>query len=195
MKAVARRPVGRPAAATREELLAEARRRFLRGDRVELQDVAQRLGLARMTVYRWFGSRDGLMGEVLAQLGEGLVDDAATNTREQGRRGLLELFGRVNRDIASSDALSAYLRREGLPALRVLTASDGVVHPRMVASIERVIRAELGEDDDLLGAIDPGTLAFAIVRLAESFLYNDASTDIRGDVDRLRDVQAALLGI
>jgi hypothetical protein len=72
----------------------------------------------------------------------------------------------------------------------------------MVASIERVIRSELGEDDDLLGedddllgAIDPGTLAFAIVRLAESFLYNDASSDIRGDVDRLRDVQAALLGI
>jgi hypothetical protein len=64
----------------------------------------------------------------------------------------------------------------------------------MVASIERVIRAELG-DDDLLGAIDPGTLAFAIVRLAESFLYNDASSDIRGDVGRLRDVQAALLGI
>jgi AcrR family transcriptional regulator len=182
--------------------LAEARRRFLRGERIELQDVAQRLGLARMTVYRWFGSRDGLMGEVLAQLGEGLVDDAATHTREQGRRGLLELFGRVNRDIASSDALRSYLRREGLPALRVLTASDGVVHPRMVASIERVIRSELGEDDDLLGedddllgAIDPGTLAFAIVRLAESFLYNDASSDIRGDVDRLRDVQAALLGI
>ena len=84
MKAVARRPVGRPAAATKEELLAEARRRFLRGERVELQDVAQRLGLARMTVYRWFGSRDGLMGEVLAQLGEGLVDAAAAHTREAG---------------------------------------------------------------------------------------------------------------
>jgi hypothetical protein len=64
----------------------------------------------------------------------------------------------------------------------------------MVASIERAIRAELGEEAGI-GGIDPGTLAFAIVRLAESFLYNDASSDIRGDVDRLRDVQAALLGI
>ena len=194
MKAVARRPVGRPAAATREELLGEARRRFLAGERVELQDVAQRLGLARMTVYRWFGSRDGLMGEVLAQLGEGLVDAAAARTREHGRRGLLELFGHVNRDVASSQALRSYLRREGLPALRVLTASDGVVHPRIVAAIERVIRSELA-GQDAVGAVDPGTLAFAIVRLAESFLYNDASSDIRGDVDRLRDVQAALLGI
>jgi AcrR family transcriptional regulator len=171
MKAVARKQVGRPAAATREELLAEATRRFLRGERVELQDVAQRLGLARMTVYRWFGSRDGLIGE-----------------------GLLDLFGRVNRDVASSAALRSYMRREGLAALRVLTASNGIVHPRMVASIERVITAELSADEGIR-TLDHGTLAFAIVRLAESFLYNDASSDIRGDVDRLRAVQAALLGI
>lgn len=194
MKAVARKSVGRPAAATREELLAEATQRFLRGERIELQDIAQRLGLARMTVYRWFGSRDGLIGEVLAQLGEGLVLNATANTRERGRHGLLELFGRVNRDVAQSSALRSYLRREGLGALRVLTASNGAVHPRMVASIERAIRTELGEET-ATGGIEPGTLAFAIVRLAESFLYNDASSDIRGDVDRLRDVQAALLGI
>jgi AcrR family transcriptional regulator len=194
MKAAARKPVGRPAAATREQLLAEATERFLRGERIELQDVAQRLGLARMTVYRWFGSRDGLIGEVIAQLGEGLVQTATANTRERGRHGLLELFGSVNRDVARSSALRAYLRREGLGALRVLTASNGVVHPRMVASIERAIRAELAEEADT-GGIDPSTMAFAIVRLAESFLYNDASSDIRGDVDRLREVQAALLRI
>jgi hypothetical protein len=35
----------------------------------------------------------------------------------------------------------------------------------------------------------------AIVRLAESFLYNDAIFGIRGEVERLREVQAALLGV
>ena len=42
---------------------------------------------------------------------------------------------------------------------------------------------------------DPETLAYAIVRLAEAFLYNDAAIGIRGDHARLREVQAALLGI
>ena len=42
---------------------------------------------------------------------------------------------------------------------------------------------------------DPETLAYAIVRLAEAFLYNDAVTGIRGDHERLREVQAALLGV
>ena len=43
--------------------------------------------------------------------------------------------------------------------------------------------------------VDTSTLAYAIVRLAESFLFNDAVAGMRGDVDRLREVEAALLGV
>jgi Tetracyclin repressor-like, C-terminal domain len=42
---------------------------------------------------------------------------------------------------------------------------------------------------------DPDTLAYAVVRLAEAFLYNDAAIGIRGDHVRLREVEAALLGV
>ena len=33
------------------------------------------------------------------------------------------------------------------------------------------------------------------MRLAEAFLFNDAAAGMRGDVDRLRDVEAAILGV
>ena len=39
------------------------------------------------------------------------------------------------------------------------------------------------------------TLAYAIVRLAEAFLYNDAAAALEGQVDGLRAVEAALLGL
>jgi hypothetical protein len=42
---------------------------------------------------------------------------------------------------------------------------------------------------------EPETLAYAIVRLAEAFLYNDAAIGLRGDHGKLRDVEAALLGV
>ena len=49
------------------------------------------------------------------------------------------------------------------------------------------------------GAYDPrveqSTLGYAIVRLAEAFLFNDAVAGMRGDVDRLREIEAALLGV
>jgi hypothetical protein len=43
--------------------------------------------------------------------------------------------------------------------------------------------------------VEPSTLAYAIVRLAEAFLFNDAVAGMRGDVDRLREIEAALLDV
>ena len=43
--------------------------------------------------------------------------------------------------------------------------------------------------------VEPATMAYAVVRLAEAFLFNDTVAGIRGDVDLLRDIQAALLGV
>ena len=76
----------------------------------------------------------------------------------------------------------------------MLTSSAGVVQPRMVAAIERLIDAEI---EPALRARRRARrdLAYAIVRLAEAFLYNDAIIGIRGDAARLRQVEAALLGV
>ena len=41
--------------------------------------------------------------------------------------------------------------------------------------------------------VEPATLGYAIVRLAEAFLFSDAG--MRSDVDRLREVEAAILGV
>ena len=43
--------------------------------------------------------------------------------------------------------------------------------------------------------VDPATLAYALIRLRHAFLYHDTMVGIRGDHARLREVQAALLGI
>ncbi len=68
------------------------------------------------------------------------------------------------------------------------------MQPRAVACIAELIAAEVaaGRYDP---PADPQTLAYAIVRLAEAFLYNDAVIGIRGDHARLREVEAALLGV
>ncbi len=119
---------------------------------------------------------------------------ARRRTRGHGGHALLRIFDRVNRDIARDHSLRAWLEQEREQALRILTAGSGPVQPRVVAEIEAVIRDEVE-----LGAYEPpiaaGTLAYAIVRLAESFLYPDAALGGQSDVVGLRDVQALLLGL
>jgi AcrR family transcriptional regulator len=185
---------GRPAAASREQVLAAAMHRYLRGRRVDVQAIAGELGLGRATIYRWFGSREELLGEVLVRAAEPLLESARAGARGKGGAMLLDTFDRFNRSLADAPALRRFVEREREAALRIITSGGGIVQPRMVAMIAGLIEAEVAA-----GAyeppVEPKTLGYAIVRLAEAFLFNDAAAGMRGDVDRLKEVEAAILGV
>jgi AcrR family transcriptional regulator len=185
---------GRPATASPDDVLRAATAQYLAGQRLDLTELAKGLGMSRATIYRWFGSRESLLGEVVARELERLIAHRRAAVRERGAPGLLEVFDRINQDLARSRPLRRLLEQEPSGGMRLLTSTGGIVQPRAVACVERLIDAEVraGLYDP---PADPGTLAYAVVRLAEAFLYNDAASDIRGDHRRLRDVQAALLGV
>lgn len=185
---------GRPATASREEVFDAAREQYLAGQRVDLTVLARNLGLGRATIYRWFGSRERLLGEVIADELEALIARKRSEVRRRGGQGLLEVFDRINRALSRSPALRRFLEQERMGAMRLLTAGTGMVQPRAVSCLTHLIEAEVA-GGHYQPTADPETLAYAIVRLAEAFLYNDAVTGIRGDHARLREVEAALLGV
>jgi AcrR family transcriptional regulator len=168
--------------------------RYLRGLRVDVQAIAAELGLGRTTVYRWFGSREGLIGEVLVRAAEPLLDEARAEAQGRGGTALLDTFDRFNRSLAAAPALRQFVEQERDAALRIITSGGGIVQPRIVARIAGLIQEEV-RAGTYEPPVDPGTLGYAIVRLAEAFLFNDAAAGMRGDVDRLREVEAALLGL
>lgn len=185
---------GRPAAATREAALALATKRFLRCERVDVQAIARELGVARATLHRWFLTREALLGEMLADMGERGLLRIRAETRGSGAEALLATFDRFNHELAALDGMRAFLAQEQERALRILTSSGGIAQPRAVATVQRIIEAEM-QAGSYAPKIDPGVLAYAVVRLGEAFLYNDAVVGIRGDTDRLREIEGALLGI
>jgi AcrR family transcriptional regulator len=184
---------GRPPAASRDDVLDLGLRLYLHGERVDVQAIAAQLGLGRTTIYRWFGSREGLIGETVARAAEPLFDEARAGATGQGGIALLDTFDRINRALAAAPALRSFLELER-DGLRILTSSSGIVHRRAVAKIQDLIEAEV-RAETFQPPVDPSTLAYAIVRLAEAFLFNDATAAMRGDVDRLREIEAALLGV
>ena len=185
---------GRPAAATREEVLATALHHYLRGRRLDLRSIAAELGVGRTTIYRWFGSREGLLGEVLFNASEPLLDESRRRARGRGGRMLLDTFDRFNRGLADSPALRTFVEQERDAALRVITDGAGYLQPHIVARITQLIEEE-ARAGHYQPPVDPETLGYAIVKLAEAFLFNDAAAGMRGDVDRLRQLEAALLGV
>ena len=185
---------GRPAASTRQAALALAQDRFLAGERIDVQAIARDLGLARATMHRWFQTRDALLGETIAALAERRVAAARRAIPGSGAVALLATCDRINREFASSHGLRALLMQEHDRALRILTSSAGVVQPRLVSAVERFIDAEI-DAGTFASPVAPSVLAYSIVRLGEAFIYNDAVVGIKGDVERLLEVEAALLGV
>jgi AcrR family transcriptional regulator len=188
------RPRGRPATASRDQVLGAARAQFMAGERVDVTVIARDLGVSRATIHRWFGSRDRLLGEVIGNELEHLIAATRRRVRKRGAEGLLELFDQLNRTMSESPPLRRLVEEEHGAALRLLTSSGGVVQPRAVALVQQLI------DDEVSAGryrpqVEPSVLAYAIVRLAEAFIYNDAAFGIRGDHERLREIEAGLLGV
>jgi AcrR family transcriptional regulator len=185
---------GRAPAASREAVLAVAKASYLAGKRVDVQATARELGLGRVTMYRWFQTREGLLGEAIAELAEERLLAIRARVRRRGAEGLLEVFDEFNRDVIEADGLRALLEQEKERALRLLTSASGLVQPRIVAATQALIDEE-AQAGRFVPAIDSGLLAYGIVRLGEAFLYNDALFGLRGDTDHLKEIEAVLLGL
>src|SRR2546423_3343651 len=136
---------GRPAAATRADVVSAGTRLYLAGERIDLQLLARELALSRATLYRWFGSRERLVAEIVASISERRLQVARERSEGQGADALLRTFDRYNRELAEARAFRDLLAQEGdhEQTLQLLTSPHGIVAPRIMARIEALIRAEI----------------------------------------------------
>ncbi|MFE1591468.1 QsdR family transcriptional regulator [Nocardia sp. NPDC058705] len=178
----------------RNDVLDTAIRAFLRGERIELHAVATELGISRTTIYRRFGTREELLGLTLARQFEQLITAIDSRCTSRGAHRICEVFDQAIRQLSADPALRAYLQNESPAALRLVTQADGPVHRGSVALVEKLIhRAQ--QQDGYRPPVDRTTLAYALVRLGESFLYSNAVSDVEGDIDHLLQMQTTLLGV
>jgi len=188
----ARGKPGRVAGASREEVVERARAEFLACRRVDMSATAAECGVGRATLYRWFGSREQLLGEAMLGVVEQRIADARAYVGGHGAPALLDTFDLIYRGLAAAPHVTALIEREPDTARTVLTSSTGAVHPRMVELSQALIDAEVGRDG-YRPPTTPPVLAYVLVRLAEGLLFNRAD-DVSHDLDHLREVLAALIG-
>jgi len=70
----------------------------------------------------------------------------------------------------------------------------GPVQPAVVAAMTALIE-QVMRTDGYAPSVDPPALGYALVRLIEAFLYNDAVIGMRAEPGHLRMVLAALMGV
>ena len=169
-----------------------ARRRFLDGDRVSMGELAAELGTSRVTLHRWVGSRDQLLGEILWSLTMRTLSDARKATRRRGGAGIAEALGRFFDIVHNAPFMRTFLEREPEIALRVLTTKRTPLQSRLVEAVREMLAAEADA-----GRLEPpmnlDDLAYIIVRLGESFVYTDIITGAQPEPGKARRAIAVLL--
>jgi AcrR family transcriptional regulator len=177
-----------PAAAFRA-----ARTMFLQGRRLDMQALAAELGVSRATLYRWTGQREQLLGDVLWTLSDDIFERAkADHPEHTGADRLLAIFRQYLGVLVQARPLHVFLQQETHAALRILTSREGGVHPRTVRALAELFREEQ-ESGAFAPKSDLNSLAYAVVRVTEGFIYNDAIVAVEPEVDRAAGIVALLL--
>jgi len=180
-------------AAIPPEIFAGAADAYASGQRLDMQALARRSGVGRATLYRRTGNRERLLDEVIWwRARRMLVAHVQATATLAGVTRIAAVIGGVLGAVQGDEPLQAFLACDPEAAMRILTGTRSTVHQGMAAALENLIDLERARgtfEPDL----DTPTLAFAIVRICEGFLYADAIADRPPDTVRAITVIKALL--
>jgi Tetracyclin repressor-like, C-terminal domain len=163
--------------------------------RLEMQGLADELGVSRVTLFRQAGTREELLEKALWVLTRAGQRAAVRRWEAERSAGALHspgTFRHFNAIVSKSAGLRRLLDDEPALTIRVLTVPGRTVQAGAVAFTEATIRLDMAEFG-LVSSIEPGALAYALVRLGESFLYADVLAARQPDVETADRLQQALI--
>ena len=165
-----------------------ARRRWLAGERVDMSAIAAELDVNRVTLYRWIGSRETLLIEIVWGLAERTLADVCAEVRGAGAERVVSIVTRFVESVISNPGMQRWLSDEGELAMRLLMRSDRGFQPRLIDWVEDLLERERVDLD-----ADRREVAYVIVRVIESYTYLDLILGERPDARRAEPILRLLL--
>jgi AcrR family transcriptional regulator len=150
-----------------------ARHKWRVGERVDMSALARELQINRVTLYRWVGSREQLLVEVIWNLSNHNLTNAAATVDATGATGAERIIQTVTRFIdkaISHHGMKTWLANEGEAAMRLLTRHQAGYQPRLVARLEELLAEEVDGGRLELPA-DVHEVAYVLEQLVESYVY------------------------
>ena len=169
-----------------------ARRWFLAGRRIDMTALADDLGVNRVTLYRWVGSRDQLLVEVLWSLAQRTLDVAEEQVSELGSERVVQIVTRFIEAVIANAGMRRWVSDEGEAAMRLLTRRRTDFQPRLIDALHRLL-AEEAQANRLTLPVDLREVAYVLVRLVESYVYLDLITGEQPDARRAEPIVRLLL--
>jgi len=174
------------------DALRLARRTLLDSRRLDMRALAEELGVNRVTLYRWVGGREQLLVEVLWSMTQYRFDKILAELSDHRGPRVPELLRRWTRITVDAPGIRTFLYGENELAMRLLTLESGGFQPRLLGLVRQCIEEDIAE-----GRFDSplpvDELAFAAVRICESYIYLPVITGAPADPDKVYRVLDVLM--
>src|SRR4051812_50088979 len=119
-----------------------AKRKFLAAERIDMSALADELGVNRVTLYRWVGSREQLLVEVIWSLASRTLANCDRRTRARGAARREEGVTRFLARVIPNGGVPRGLGGGGGGAAPAVPPRHPLPHPRVSGAIEEAPRGE-----------------------------------------------------
>lgn len=159
-----------------------ASRQYLAGERIDIMQLAQKLGVNRVTLHRWVGTRDALLAEVVWPLTEATLEAEWAKLESSPGPRVARLVGAHLRATLAQPGARRFLDEENERAMKIFTHASFGYQPRLVAAIRRYLELD-AESGRMTPSLTLDELAYATVRIAESYAYLPTITGQEPDAE------------
>jgi AcrR family transcriptional regulator len=156
---------------------------WLRGEKLELVQLASELGVARTTVFRWVGTREQLYGEVISTAYTRLREEILRKTSGKGLERYAVITRRTLNALFAAAPLRTFIAHDPEFAIRVLTSKSSPVQERSIQQEIALLR-EIMAEEQIEPSLDLATLAFVVIRIGEAFLYADVLSERTPEIEK-----------
>jgi AcrR family transcriptional regulator len=181
-----------PPRTTPLDALDAARHMWLSDQRIDMGALAAELGISRATLYNWVGGRERLTAEVLWSIAEATIAQARRDSRGSGPAYVSDVIERYMSALTEFEPMRRFISRDPEQALGVLTGNRTPFQQRLIDTVRRLIEEQV-EDAGYKPPLDPATLAYVLVRIGESFIFNDVITGTEPDLSKAAQASRVLL--
>lgn len=175
------------------DALALAQKQWLEHQRINMNELAEELGVNRATLFRWVGNREVFYADVIWSLVEPVYADIRANTKGKGIDYVCNIFDNIFKRFSASGRLKAFIQLDPEFAMRILTSKQSPIQTRTVLLIQAVLEEQVATGD-LAPPMSINSLAYILVRLVESFLYADVVSGRQPDWDAAYTAIRLLVG-
>ncbi|MFO6453622.1 MULTISPECIES: QsdR family transcriptional regulator [unclassified Aeromicrobium] len=177
---------------TKADAYRLGRRAYLNGEGLDLGRMAAELGVNRVTLYRWVGTKEQMLVDVTWQLTELTMRQEWEAARDVAGPRVPLVLGGFLRAMFSWPEVRRFNEENNAFLMRVMTTADYGFHARFVDAVREYLEVDVAERRTT-DAVPAHDLAYACVRLVESYVYLPTITGAPPAPEAAQRVLEALL--